>query len=152
MDFAVPSDHREKLKESEKKDIYLELARDLKKMKLKMSFVPIVIRALGTVIKELMKGLEDLEIRGQVETIQTTALLRLLRILRRVLETGGDSSKRVSAITDVKNSQRMNNNNNRCPIGWGCRIHRLLPCRGVRPHSANKCPGMTLNNLMVRFQ
>ena len=20
-----------------------------------------------------------------------------------------------------------------CPVGWGCRIHRLLPCRGVRP-------------------
>ena len=30
---------------------------------------------------------EDLEIRGQVENIQTTALLRLSRILRRVLET-----------------------------------------------------------------
>ena len=22
----------------------------------------------------------------------------------------------------------------RCPVGWGCRIHRLLLCRGVRPH------------------
>ena len=21
-----------------------------------------------------------------------------------------------------------------CPVGWGCRIHRLLLCRGVRPH------------------
>ena len=20
-----------------------------------------------------------------------------------------------------------------CPVGWGCRIHRLLLCRGVRP-------------------
>ena len=27
-----------------------------------------------------------------------------------------------------------------CPVGWGCRIHRLLLCRGVRtpPHA---CPG-----------
>ena len=33
------------------------------------------------------KGLEVLEIRGRVETIQTTALLRPARILRRVLET-----------------------------------------------------------------
>ena len=25
-----------------------------------------------------------------------------------------------------------------CPVGWGCRIHRLLLCRGVRP--PNECP------------
>ena len=31
MDFAVPADHRLKLKESEKKDKYLDLARELKK-------------------------------------------------------------------------------------------------------------------------
>ena len=23
---------------------------------------------------------------------------------------------------------------NNCPVGWGCRIHRELLCRGVRPH------------------
>ena len=38
-----------------------------------------------------------------------------------------------------------------CPASWGCRIHRLLLCRGVRP-PPNECPDMTLNNLMVRFQ
>ena len=37
-----------------------------------------------------IKRQEDLVIRGQVETIQTTALLRTVRILRRVLETCGD--------------------------------------------------------------
>ena len=31
MDFAVPADHRIKLKENEKKDKYLDLARELKK-------------------------------------------------------------------------------------------------------------------------
>ena len=31
MDFAVSADHRVKLKESEKKDKYLDLARELKK-------------------------------------------------------------------------------------------------------------------------
>ena len=36
--------------------------------------------------KGLIKGLEDLEITGQVETIQTTALLRSAKILRRVLK------------------------------------------------------------------
>ena len=47
---------------------------------------PIVIITLGTIPKDLIKGLEELEIRGRAETIQTTAL-RLTRILRRVLET-----------------------------------------------------------------
>ena len=31
VDFAVPADHRIKLKECEKKDYYLDLARELKK-------------------------------------------------------------------------------------------------------------------------
>ena len=52
--------------------------------------VPIVIGALGTISKGLLKGLEDLEVGGRVETIQTTALLWTARILRRVLETWGD--------------------------------------------------------------
>ena len=46
-----------------------------------MHDVPIIIDALGTVTKELSKGLEDLEIKERVETIQTTALLRSARIL-----------------------------------------------------------------------
>ena len=50
----------------------------------------IVIGALGTIPKGLVKRLEDLEIRGQVETIQTTALLGSSRILRKVLEDLGD--------------------------------------------------------------
>ena len=52
--------------------------------------IPIVIGAFGTVTEGLLKGLEDLEVGGRVETIQTTALLRTARILRRVLETWGD--------------------------------------------------------------
>ena len=34
-----------------------------------MTFIPIVIGVLGTVTKGLLKGLEDFEIRGRVETI-----------------------------------------------------------------------------------
>ena len=57
---------------------------------MKITIVPIVIGALGTVTKGLLKGLGDLEVGGRVETIQTTALLRTARILRRVEETWGD--------------------------------------------------------------
>ena len=56
----------------------------------KVTFIQIIICALGTITEELLKGQEDLKIRGQVETIQATALLRSTRILRRVLETGRD--------------------------------------------------------------
>ena len=88
VDFAVPADHRINLKESEKKDKYLDLARELKKLwNMKVTIVLIVIGALGTITKVLLKGLEDLKVGGRVETIQTTALLRTTRILRRVLET-----------------------------------------------------------------
>ena len=88
VDFAVPADHIVKLKQYEKKDKYLDLTRELKKLwNMKVTFIPSVIGALGTVSKGFIKGLEDLEIRGRVETIQTNALLRSARIARRVLET-----------------------------------------------------------------
>ena len=59
---------------------------------MEVTIIPIMIGALGTVPKGLWKGLDDLEVDGRVETIQTTALLRTERILRRVLETWGDLS------------------------------------------------------------
>ena len=54
---------------------------------MQVTIIPIVIGVFGTVTKRLLKGLEDLEVGGRVETIQTTALLRKARIVRRVLET-----------------------------------------------------------------
>ena len=54
---------------------------------MKVTIVPILIDALGTITKGLLKGVEDLEVGGRVETIQTTALLRTARLLRRVRET-----------------------------------------------------------------
>ena len=91
VDFAVPADHRINLKECEKMYEYLDLARELKKLwNMKVTIVPIVIGAFGTITEGLLKGLEDLEVGGRVETIQTTALLRTARILRRVQETWED--------------------------------------------------------------
>ena len=37
---------------------------------MKVTIIPIGIGGFGTVTKELLKGLEDLEIGGRVETIQ----------------------------------------------------------------------------------
>ena len=85
---------------------------------MKVTIVPIEIGAFGTITKGLLKDLKDLEVSGRVETIQMTALLRMARNLRRVLETWcySDSSEKYSANTDVKNSKGVNiiiiNNNN----------------------------------------
>ena len=88
VDFAVPADHRIKLKECEKKDKYLGLARELEKLwNMKVTIIPIVIGAFGTETKGLLKEMEDLEVSRRVKTTKTTALLRTTRIPRRVLET-----------------------------------------------------------------
>ena len=52
VDFAVPVDHIIKLKDCEKKDKYLDLARKLKKLwNIKVAIIPIVIGAFSTVTK-----------------------------------------------------------------------------------------------------
>ena len=61
----VPVDHRIKLKETEKKEKYLDFARALKSLwNTKVTIVPIVIGAFGTEIKGLLNGLEDLDVGG----------------------------------------------------------------------------------------
>ena len=57
VNFAVPADYRVKFKENEKKDKYLDLARELKKLwNMKLTMIPIVIGTFGTVIKRIIKG------------------------------------------------------------------------------------------------
>ena len=70
VDFSVQADHWIKLKECEKKDKYLDLARELKKLwNMLFTITPVVIGPFGTVTKRLLKGLEDLEVDERVETV-----------------------------------------------------------------------------------
>ena len=76
-----------------------------------------VIWAFCTVTKGLLKGLGGVEVGGRVETIQTTALSRTARILRKswsLEETCCHSkfSERLSANADTKNPKGVVNNNN----------------------------------------
>ena len=73
-----------------------------------------VVGSLGTVSKELVQGLKDLEIRGWVESIQTAALLKSVRILSRVLETWRDSdcSRKTISLRWCEKPSNNNNNNN----------------------------------------
>ena len=60
----------------------MDLAREWKrKWNMKLTVKPIASGALGTVINVLVQRLADLEIKGPVETVQTTAELRSARIL-----------------------------------------------------------------------
>ena len=63
VDFAIPADQRIKLKECEKNGKYPNLAWELKKLwNMQVILIPIVNGTFRTVIKGLLKGLEDLEV------------------------------------------------------------------------------------------
>ena len=98
------ANHRIKLKECEKKDKYLDLARELKKLwDMRMTTIPIVIGAFGTVTKGLQKGLEDLEVGRLLHYWERP---EYWEEFWRHEETRchSDSSERPSANDDVKNS------------------------------------------------
>ena len=69
---------------------------------MKVTTIPIVIGAFGTVTKVLLKGLEDMVVGGRMETIQTIALLRTARILK----SPGDLKRVAVTETPVKDHQQ----------------------------------------------
>ena len=120
VDFEVPADHRIKLKECEKRDKYLNLARELKKLwNMTVTIIPIVIGAFGTVTKGLLKGLEDLEVGDHpnssiIENSQNTE--KIPRDLRRLAVT--QSPVKDHQLTHMwKTLMNNNNNNNKRKLG-----------------------------------
>ena len=105
MDFAIPAHYSWKSKKTKRKT---NLTWEMKILwNIKVTLIPVVIGVLGRTPKGLVKGLEVLEIKGWAETIQTTALLKSTRILRRVLVTEqthchSNSRKRPSTKDGVK--------------------------------------------------
>ena len=88
QNIVVSAVHRIKVIECEKRNKYIDLARELKKLwDIKVTIVPIVFGALGPVNKVLVQMPEDLEITARMKTVQNTAVLRSAIILRRVLES-----------------------------------------------------------------
>ena len=103
VDFAVSADHRVEMKETKMRDKYSDLAWELRKLRnMRVKMLLIIICRLGSFPKGLERELfQELEIGGRIETIQTTALLRTTRILRRVLETWGN----LLSLTPTKDDQ-----------------------------------------------
>ena len=76
------------MKDNENIDKYLDIARELKKtVEYKGKSDTNSSWALGMVPKSLEKRIEELEMRGRIETTQTTAWLKSAGILRSVMET-----------------------------------------------------------------
>ena len=110
VDFVVPAEHRVKWK----KEKYLDLARELKKLwNIKVTFIPIIIGTFGTVTKRLIKGLRGL---GNKKTSGDHLNYCIIEIGQnteywkeswRLEETccHSDSSERPSANTDGEKSQ-----------------------------------------------
>ena len=102
VDFAVPNDHRIKLK---------------KLWNMKTTIVPIVIGAFGTVTEGSLKGLEDWKLADEWRPSKRQHFWRRTEYWEeswRLDESccHSNSSERPSANVDVKNSKRFNNNNN----------------------------------------
>ena len=76
MNFSVRTQSKIK---REKRDKYQDLARELKKKtrNMKVTVIPIVIGALETIHIGFVKRLEDLKIRGCVETIQDKIIVNV---------------------------------------------------------------------------
>ena len=74
------------------RDEYQDLAWEQKKKEWSLWVATILslIGAIGIIPSGFVKELDNFEISGQVDSIQTTAILRSDRILRRVLGTWGD--------------------------------------------------------------
>ena len=107
VDFTVPADHRIKLK---KRISTSTLLGNWKKLwNMKVTIIPIVIGAFGTVTKGLLKGLEDLEISGrwrpskQLHYWERPEYWEESWILEETC-CHSISSERPSAYADVKNS------------------------------------------------
>ena len=79
-----------KIKENETRDKSLDFKRELKKpWNMKLTSIPIVIFALGTIPKELVRELEDLEIGGRAKIIQIILLLWSANTVRIIQELWG---------------------------------------------------------------
>ena len=106
VDFTVPVDLKVKLKKAKRDINTWTLLENRKTMEHESNGDT---GMLSTIPKRLVQGVEGLEIRGPVETIQTTALLRSARILSWRLEETccpWNSSGKQSANAGSKNSPK----------------------------------------------
>ena len=86
IDMTVPSDRNIALKEIEKKSKYKDLELEIQRMwHMKTIVIPVVVGALGTVKKGMVKNIKKVSERDTVTEIQKICMLGSTRILRKAL-------------------------------------------------------------------
>ena len=101
--FAVPEDRSVKVKEGENRNKYLDFAWALKKLyNMKVTMIP--SGTFGTVSNNKEKRQSEREIRGPIETIQTTEVLKSLvnDLIGKILR---NMKRFILTYSAVKNSQ-----------------------------------------------
>ena len=72
-----------KITEMEKKNKYLDLTKELKKLlNMRVTVIPIVVGVLEMVPEDLERRLKERYIRERIQTIKITSFFRMARILR----------------------------------------------------------------------
>ena len=90
MDFAIPVDYTVKIKERLKRDNYLDLAIELRKLwNMRVTVIP-TVKGLERFPEAWKGSWKSWKFGGRIETIQTTWLFQSARIPKQVLETRGD--------------------------------------------------------------
>ena len=121
---------------------------------MKVTFIPIVICVLGTVTERLLKGLEDMEIRGRMATIKLLHYWDRPEYCEkswRLEETCCHSNpcERPSAYAELKNSQGVNNNNNNKCEWVGKGIHwKLCKNWSLTQQTNDKCTNKNISQKM----
>ena len=87
IDFVVPYDTRVGEKEKEKMLMYLDMARELKKLwNRNVKIIPVIVGALRTTPKGLPNRLKEVGITSRKVESQKAVLFHTARILRKILE------------------------------------------------------------------
>ena len=88
VDVAIPGDKRIYDKEKEKIEKYQDIKREIQRLwsLRKVSVVPVIVGALGSVTHNFKKFMDQIGIELEIHFAQKTTLLGTARILRRVLE------------------------------------------------------------------
>jgi len=84
---VIPADGNVVQKEAEKKLKYKSLYREIQRMwNLKCTIIPVIIGVTGTVTRSLRKNLETVRGKHSIDSLQETAILGTLHIIRKVLQ------------------------------------------------------------------
>ena len=114
---------------------YLDLVGELRKLlNMKLTVIPVVIGTLETVLKDLDRDLDNLNIRGLTETIKTTALLNPGNLGRLAVPQIPLKEHHLSLpwkiCKEYNNNKNKNNNySRRKKLYWGENPERDLPGR-----------------------